>query len=126
MKNYEATEAAYNNGYKAGTKDVAKAIIQANNRVFWSVAITNIIVLICFIVLAVVFSKWWIVLFSVLFMSYIKKQNAHKYYRICDRCGKHSEYADSYNEALEKAKANGWIHYVDGNKDYCPECQMKL
>ena len=31
--------------------------------------------------------------------------------------------ADNYNDALDKAKEAGWIHYVDGNKDYCPDCQ---
>ena len=29
----------------------------------------------------------------------------------------------SLDEALDKAKAAGWVHYVDGNKDYCPDCQ---
>ena len=33
----------------------------------------NTIRLICFVVLAVVFEKWWIVLFSAIFFSYSKK-----------------------------------------------------
>ena len=45
------------------------------------------------------------------------------YYMVCDKCGKHSPDADSHNEALDKAKEAGWIHCVDGNKDYCPDCQ---
>ena len=49
------------------------------------------------------------------------KQSQH--YRVCDKCGKHSEQANSYNEALGKARKNGWIHYVDGDKDYCPDCK---
>ena len=76
--------------------------------------------MICWIVLAIVFDKWWIALFSALFMSGVK--TTYKSYRICDKCGKHSPYADSYNEALDKAKEAGWIHFED-NKDYCPDCQ---
>ena len=49
-------------------------------------------------------------------------KTAYKNYRVCDGCGKHSPYADSYNEALDKAKEAGWVHCVDGNRDYCPEC----
>ena len=47
-------------------------------------------------------------------------------YRVCDGCGKHSPYANSYNEALDKAKEAGWVHYVDANKDYCPECAKNV
>lgn len=53
-------------------------------------------------------------------MSSLKTK--YKNYRVCDNCGKHGPYADSYNEVLEKAKEAGWVHYTDGNKDYCPEC----
>ena len=70
------------------------------------------------------FNRWWIALFAILFFT--SPQTIKKYYRTCDGCGKHSEYADSYNEALDKAKAAGWKHVVDGNKDYCPGCQMEM
>lgn len=86
----------------------------------WAWAIKNSIYIICWTVLAIVFNKWWIALFGLLFMS--KPQT--KYYRVCDKCGKHSPYADSYNDALDKAKEAGWVHCVDGNKDYCPDCQQ--
>ena len=33
--------------------------------------IGNIVVLICFTILAIVFDKWWIVFFSILFMALI-------------------------------------------------------
>lgn len=92
-----------------------------NKSIIWAWAIKNSICVICFAVLAIVFHKWWIILFSALFLSELK--TAHQSYRVCDGCGKHSPYADSYNEALDKAKTAGWVHYVDGNKDYCPECQ---
>ena len=74
--------------------------------------------------LAFVFDKWWLVLFSILFM--VVPSFTRNYYRICDGCGKHSEYASTYNEALDKAKLAGWTHYVDGNRDYCPACMDKL
>lgn len=94
-----------------------------NKSVWWALAIKNSICVICWVVLAIVFNKWWVALFSLLFLSSLQTK---KYYRLCDKCGKHSEYADSYNEALDKAKKAGWIHYVEGNKDYCPECRDKL
>lgn len=116
MKNYEATELAYKNGYEAGKQSV----VRTNNRIYWILAIENSIILFCFVALAIVFHKWWIVLFAALFFSSVKSR---KYYRVCDKCGKHSPDADSYNAALESAKAAGWTHIVDGNKDYCPDCQ---
>lgn len=92
-----------------------------NKNSMWAlVTIQNVLVLFSWVFLAVVFGKWWIALFSVLFMSSLK--TAYKNYRVCDGCGKHSPYADSYNEALDKAKEAGWVHCVDGNRDYCPEC----
>lgn len=88
----------------------------------WVWTIKNSVCMICWTVLAVVFNKWWVALFALLFMSDI--QTKHESYRVCDKCGKHSPYADNYNEALDKAKEAGWVHYVDGNKDYCPDCQQ--
>ena len=91
------------------------------NKVAWAAwAVKNIICVVCWTVLAIVFNKWWIALFGLLFMTSIKQQL--QYYRICDKCGKHSPYANGYNEALDAAKAEGWVHYAEGNKDYCPEC----
>lgn len=95
-----------------------------NKNVWWACIIYNVICVICLTILAIMFNKWWIILFEILFVSFPWTQT--KYYRICDKCGKHSEYVDSYNEALDKAKAAGWIHYADGNKDYCPDCQKDI
>lgn len=89
--------------------------------ILWPWAIKNSVVLLAWTALAITFDKWWIALFSMLCMSSIK--TTHKTYRVCDKCGKHSPYADSHNDALDKAKAAGWVHYADGNKDYCPDCQ---
>ena len=85
--------------------------------------IMNIVVLTCFTILAIVFHKWWVILFALLFMTSVETK--HKFYRICDSCGKHSPKADSYNQALDAAKEAGWEHIVDGNKDYCPDCKNK-
>ena len=89
----------------------------------WALMLKNIIVVLIWGALAMLFDKWWIALFALLFVSDI--QTKIKSYRVCDGCGKHSPYANSYNEALDKAKEAGWIHYVDGNRDYCPECIRK-
>ena len=93
-----------------------------NKNIYWSIAIKNSICVICFTVLAIIFNKWWIVLFAALFMT--SYEIKHRYGRFCDQCGKRSPEADSYNEALDKAKSAGWVHYVEGNKDYCPECKI--
>ena len=95
-----------------------------DKNVWWAWAIKNSIVTLAWIALAIYFDKWWISLFAVLFLSSFI--DIKKYHRICDKCGKYSPYADNYNEALDKAKEAGWIHYVDGNKDYCPECQNEI
>ena len=93
-----------------------------DKNIIWAWAIKNSICVICWTVLAIVFNKWWVSLFGLLFMSSI----AQKYNRVCDKCGRHSPYADSYNEALDKAKEAGWIHYIDSNTDYCPECRGNM
>lgn len=97
-----------------------------NKNFHWSIAVKNSICVICWTALAIIFHKWWIALFGVLFLTSYETQAVKKYYRVCDGCGKHSEYADSYNEALDKAKAAGWVHQTDGNKDYCPGCKMEF
>lgn len=92
-----------------------------NKSAYWAWAIKNSICVICWVVLAIVFNKWWIAFFGALFMSDF--QTKHKSYRVCDKCGKHSPYADNYNDALNKAKEAGWVHCVSSNTDYCPDCQ---
>ena len=74
--------------------------------VYWAWAIKNSICVVAWVVLAVMFNKWWIALFSVLFMSDLKiKTNP--------------------NDALKFAEENGWTNTKVGDKweDYCPECQ---
>ncbi len=86
-----------------------------------AVMLKNSICVICWAALAVIFNKWWIALFALLFLT--SYETVHRHFRECDGCGKRSESANSHNEALDKAKAAGWLHVVDGNKDYCPECR---
>lgn len=94
-----------------------------DKNLIWAWAIKNSIVVIAWTTLAIVFNKWWIALFAVLFMNSLETK--YKTYRMCDGCGKHSPYADSHNEALDKAKEAGWLHVVEGNKDYCPDCRKE-
>ena len=87
------------------------------------VSICNVLKVAIFAVLAVVFDRWWIVLFSLLFMSILQTVNKHR--RVCDGCGKKSEVADSVEEAIKKAKQAGWKHFEGTDRDYCPECAVK-
>ena len=100
--------------------------MRMDKNIYWSIAIKNSICVICWTTLAIIFETWWIALFGALFLTSYGTTTVKKYYRVCDGCGKHSEYADSHNEALDKAKAAGWKHYVDGNRDYCPNCKNKF
>lgn len=95
-----------------------------NKNTMWAWAIKNSICVICWVILAIIFNKWWIALFGLLFLTDIKYQGAGTY-RVCDKCGKHGPYTNSYNEALDKAREAGWLHIVEGNKDYCPDCQKE-
>lgn len=95
-----------------------------NKGTWWAWAIYNSVCLICWIALAIIFNKWWIALFAMLFMGSLK--TVHKRYRLCDKCGNHSPYADSEAEALKKAKEAGWVHFEDGDRDYCPECRRQM
>ena len=79
-----------------------------NKSFIWAVAFKNIVAIIAWTALAILFDKWWIALFALLFVSGIETKNNS--YRICDGCGKHSPYASSYNEALDKAKEAGCIN----------------
>lgn len=72
-----------------------------NKNILWACVIQNSICIICWTALAIVFNKWWIAFFSVLFMS---SSPVQYYYRYCDNCGKHGPYANSYNEALKRPK----------------------
>lgn len=90
----------------------------------WPIMFKNSIVVLAFAILAVKFSKWWIVLFAVFFLSSVTTNT--KYYRICDVCGKHGPYAENYNAAIDEAKKAGWTRIKNSNgewKDICPECQ---
>jgi hypothetical protein len=97
-----------------------------NKNVLWAYVLKNSISLICWTIIALVFNKSWLVFFSILFLNGLEMTYEYKYFRVCDKCGKRSPYAESYNEAMSKAHDAGWVHYVDENKDYCPECKNEL
>jgi hypothetical protein len=130
MKIYEATEAAYKNGYSKGyedgKKDAEKPAQQQNinKTLYWSVATKNVICVVCWVILAIAFNKWWIALFGALFLTSVNTKK--QYCRTCDGCGRHSEYADTRSEALCKAKEAGWIHNAEKDKDYCPNCKIEF
>ena len=89
----------------------------------WAWAIKNIVAILAWMTLAIIFNKWWIALFGILFTSSL---SSHGFSRRCDGCGKHSPEATSHDEALTKAKEAGWIHIINGNKDYCPNCKKEI
>lgn len=95
-----------------------------DKNIIWALALKNSVAILSWVILAKSFGKWWIALFALLFIDCF--QTVHKNYRICDKCGKRSPCANSYNEALDKAKEAGWLHVADGNKDYCPDCKHKI
>jgi hypothetical protein len=87
-------------------------------------AIYNSIDLVCFTILAIVFNKWWIIFFALLFIMIPQVKLRHR--RKCDGCGIQSDYGDSPDDAIKNAVRNGWVHIDDSDKDYCPECARKL
>lgn len=95
-----------------------------DENIYLVLTIKNILSVFCWVFLAMIFDKWWIALFALLFIGNIK-QTTYKYYRFCDGCGKHGELANSEDEALGKVINDGWVHYKN-DKDYCPDCQLKF
>ena len=90
--------------------------------IYWAWAISNGLCVSCWVALAMVFDRWWIALFSLLFTSSIKFRPVTWHYRVCDKCGVYSEHATTPEAALENALKAGWTHCKDKNKDYCPHC----
>ena len=88
--------------------------------------IYNAINLICFTVLAILFNKWWIILFSALFLLIPKSSFTQQRFRVCDGCGRWSESGKTEEEAIERAEKCGWLHIEDGNKDFCPDCLNQI
>ena len=84
--------------------------------------VLNLAALITWSALAVIFDKWWLALFAILFWT------IHRSYVYCDVCGKRGPTANNANEARAKAHGKGWISDIREGKtlDYCPECAKKL
>lgn len=43
-------------------------------KIYLMAMIKNIVALICFTILAIVFNKWWIIFFAILFWSFIESK----------------------------------------------------
>lgn len=91
----------------------------------------DIVVVIAFVTLAILVSRWWVALFGILFL--MTPCISAKYFRICDNCGKHSSSAKTYNDAIDQALLEGWTRRPKANaegsdkfEDFCPECSRKL
>lgn len=91
-----------------------------------STGLYNIFVLICFTVLAVLFNKWWVIFFALLFLGSSHIETIYAKCRVCDNCGAKSQSAITADEAISRAKQAGWVHINEGNLDYCPKCKSKL
>jgi hypothetical protein len=92
-----------------------------NKTMIWAWTIKNSVAIIAWTTIAIIFGKWWIALFGLLFLSDLQtKTKGH--YKICDRCGKYSAVASTKNEAAEKARKAGWLHLEEENEDCCPDC----
>lgn len=84
----------------------------------------NIVVLLVFLALAILFEHWWIIFFGLLFS--VSYRDTTKYCRTCDSCGARSTSMDTREEALYEAIKDGWIHDEATNTDYCPKCMVNL
>lgn len=92
-----------------------------NKHIVWAWAIKNSLSTLGWIALAILFGKWWIALFGLLFISDMQTK-VKGAYRICDRCGESSPVAETRKEAINKARAKGWLCLEEEEKDYCPDC----
>lgn len=95
------------------------------NKTTLTIIIYNTIVIVCFAALSIFFTKWWIMLFTLLFLVSYPSGN-RKRVRICDMCHRSSESAKTDEEAIERSKRCGWLHIEEGNLDYCPDCLSKM
>lgn len=56
-------------------EEIEKEVIKHNKELNLLVTIRNLISLICFTILAIVFNKWWIVFFALIFFSYVDRED---------------------------------------------------
>lgn len=96
-----------------------------NNKSIIAIILYDICALGIFLTLSILFNRWWVILFSLLFI-HIPTTTIHSYRRICDNCGKRSKPMSTSEEALASALKDGWVHYANTNTDYCPECKSKM
>lgn len=96
-----------------------------NKHAWWAWAINTSVSTICWTALAIIFNKWWIALFGLLFISFIESTRSKSHSIYCDECGKTGPSGNSSEEARKKAKEAGWMYYPVTNTDCCPDCMMK-
>ena len=96
-----------------------------NIYMIWAWLIKNITCVALWVLLAVRFDRWWIALFSILFLSDLKASPRYRF--ICDRCGAYSPTGKTYDEAERLRKQAGWKREKRGEawEDICPECQRQ-
>lgn len=93
---------------------------------FFLITILNCVITISWVVIAVIFNKWWLALFAGLFVyGYNSSENIHLYHRVCDECGKKSPNFYTKDEVIPSITKLGWVH-KDNDKDFCPECARKM
>lgn len=97
--------------------------------------IENIVIIICFTILSILFGKWWIIFFSVLFLNCHKARDSINEAPIIDaepvRHGKWIqiwENPDDGNNVICSCSVcgqnNNW--YKNILHPYCPECGAKM
>lgn len=91
------------------------------NKTICLVLVYNIVVLVIFAALSIIFGRWWISLFGILALRSYKLSVGKC--RTCDGCGVHGPIAETQEEAIRLSEKAGWKHYTGSNTDYCPDCQ---
>lgn len=98
-----------------------------NKNFWWAWAIKNSICVICWTAIAIIFNKWWIALFGLLFMHSIKSETSSSSFIRCNECGKYAPFTQHPDDPIYMVKQQGWVSYKENGewKDYCPDCQDK-
>lgn len=96
-----------------------------NKHTIWAWVFYHVVNLICWALLAVVFGRWWIALFAVLFLGTLRNGDRYFY---CDICGACSPAASTLDKAEKKRVEAGWIRRKteNGMEDICPACQKRI
>ena len=107
----------------SSTEEKKGGTLVTDKQLILIVFVKNCIVMICWTILAICFSKWWIALFAVLFMNGFKPSTVNSCY--CDQCGVFLPFVGTSEELRKAEYEAGWARYKinDTYKDYCPKCK---